>query len=82
MPSATERKALTASAFIASLLLFPLGGRITSILQLRERVPALMALALAFMLLFMHVHLSRKEAQRARMVAKAAPSISPTDAQP
>jgi hypothetical protein len=63
MPDATERKVLAASAFIAALMLFPLGGRITQAKQLLERVSALSALALAALLFAYHLWASRREAE-------------------
>lgn len=77
MPDATERKVLAASAFIAALMLFPLGGRVTKVAQLFERVAALSALALAALLFAYHLWASQREAQAAQ---KAAPAAAPTPA--
>ena len=78
MPDATERKTLAVSAFIASLLLFPLGGKITSVMQLfRERVSALMALGLAAALFAFHVIASRRE--EAAKPAAPPPPVPPAE---
>jgi len=74
MPDATERKVLAASAFIAALMLFPLGGRVTQVKQVFDRVSALSALALAALLLAYHLWASRREAEAA---PKAAPTAAP-----
>ena len=83
MPDATERKALAVSAFIASLLLFPLGGKLTSVMQLfRERVSALMALGLAAALFVLHLIATRREEAAAKPPAPPPPPPAPpaTDA--
>jgi hypothetical protein len=80
MPDATERKALAVSAFIASLLLFPLGGKVSSVLMLfRERVSALMALGLACALLVYHLAVTRREQASAPAAPAAAPAPPAAD---
>jgi hypothetical protein len=66
VPDASERRTLAACAFIASLLLFPLGGKLNSVAQLfRDRIAALSALTLAAVLLLFHIVMTRREAAAA-----------------
>ncbi|MEJ7730801.1 MAG: hypothetical protein WKG00_16480 [Polyangiaceae bacterium] len=81
MPDATERKVLAASAFIAALMLFPLGGRITQAKQLLERVSAISALALAAILFAYHLWASRREAEAEAAAPPAAQAVAPPAAE-
>jgi len=75
VPDASERRTLAACAFIASLLLFPLGGKLNSVAQLfRDRIAALSALTLAAVLLLFHVVMTRREAAAATAAPKPPPA--------
>jgi hypothetical protein len=80
----TERKTLVASAFVATLMLMPLGGRLTSVRSIfRERIPALGALGVALLLLMWHVWRSRSDPAPAAAAGAATPApLPPEDAPP
>jgi len=82
MPDPTERKALAVSAFAAALLLFPLGGRISSVRQIFDRVSALMALGLSVLLFLFHVYATRKEERRADAVPAGPPPVPDAPSEP